>query len=166
MADITYCSMSHDRFQGLTRNGLIRIASQMWEYRFGGDLAQIMRDMRDDFEVLEADRERFEFRHDGEDHIICSPSFYETSKESMIEGLIADAEYELSSARENAGWVGTYLTFDRDMFICDLEISGDADQILSPWDGVVEEMYCNSVDPDGKVYRDSEFSSLYTWRLN
>ena len=168
MADIEYPSMPYDRFEGLNRNSLIRIAAQMWVYRFGGDLAERIRMMRDDFEVIEASRMMFTFRHDREEHLICTEDMYEQCKQDAIESIIEDAQYEFEHAKELGGWYTQYVTFDAEAMARDIEISGDADSYLASWDGVVEEMSTITWTPrskggDGKCYSDGY---LYTWRTN
>lgn len=168
MADIEYKNMPYDRFVGLNRNSLIRIAAQMWEYRFGGDRADIIRAMRDDFEVIEATRLMFTFLHDGEEHLICTEDMYEQCKQDAIESMVDEAQYEFERTKETQGWYSQYVTFDAEAMARDLEISGDADGFLSPWDGVVE---CLSTitwlskrqGGDNKCYSDGY---LYTWRTN
>ena len=169
MADIEYKNMPYNRFEGLNRNNFIRIAAQMWVYRFGGDLAERIRMMRDDFEVIEASRMMFTFLHDGEEHLICTEHMYEQCKQDAIETMVEDAEHDVRHATEQMGcWAAQYVTFDREAFIRDLEISGDADGFLSSWDGVVECMstityLSKRQGGDGKCYSDGY---LYTWRTN
>lgn len=168
MADIEYKNMPYDRFVGLNRNSLIRIAAQMWEYRFGGERAEILRAMRDDFEVVEATRMMFTFIHDGEEHLICTEDMYEQCKRDAIESMVDEAQYEFERTKETLGWYYQYVTFDTEAMARDIEISGDADSFLSPWDGVVEELstitwLSKRQGGDGKCYSDGY---LYTWRTN
>jgi hypothetical protein len=163
MADIEYNQMPDDKFEGLTRNGLIYIASQMWEYRFGGDRAEIVRAMRDDFETENVRFDQFTFTHEGETHIICNEDVYLQYRNASMESMVEMAQDDIDSALVNCGsYVAPYLKFDEEAFVRDLDIGGDIDAGISSWDGVVEELYTLCII-DGKCYRDD---NLYTWRID
>ncbi|MBT61107.1 MAG: hypothetical protein CMA63_06120 [Euryarchaeota archaeon] len=163
MADVEYPKLPDDGFEGITRNDLIHIASQVWEYRFGGDRAKIIRAMRDDFETENINCDQFTFTHEGETHIICDEDVYLQYRNASIESMVEMAQDDIDSSLVNCGsYVAPYLKFDEDAFVRDLDINGDIDAGISGWDGVVEQLY-TIILIDDKYYRGD---GLYTWRID
>tara|TARA_B100001059_G_scaffold127412_1_gene127301 strand:+ start:17713 stop:18324 length:612 start_codon:yes stop_codon:yes gene_type:complete len=88
----------------------------------------------------------FEFQYDGMTFTVYVEDLYDQivaeSKDSMVE----EAQYEFDRMSKDTSYLSNYIKFDDEMFRRDLE--HDEEAMVSPYDGVVHEMFWNEYNSD------------------
>ena len=134
-------------FAGASTNDLIRIAAQAIEYAGeqgdAANLGAIHRMIRVDADSVDGcpANDQFTFDYDGMTFRIVTEDVMESMKQDAIDNMVYEAQYELEQMKKNACYLSNYITIDEDMFRRDMEM--DVDNWVSPYDGVVHEMYVN-----------------------
>lgn len=148
MSDITsntkrFVDMSDD-FRGASDNDAVRIAAQAIDYAGeiskGHEKADVLRDIRENGITWQG-YDQFEFEYDGMTFQIMTESVYEARCSDAIESMVDEAEYEAEQLLKNSCYVSNYMKFDREAFARDLQY--DIEGFVSPYDGVVHEMFWN-----------------------
>lgn len=143
-------------FDGASTNDLIRIAAQAIDYAGeqgdAANLGAIHRMIREDADSVDGcpANDQFTFDYDGMTFRIVTEDVMESMKQDAIDSMIDAAQYELEELKKNSCYISNYITIDEDMFRRDAEY--DLDNWVSPYDGVVHEMYMTEYDSgDGSI---------------
>ena len=113
-------------------------------------MANVINAIREDADCIDADDDQFSFEYDGMTFRIMTEDVMENMKQDAINSMIDEAQYELDQLKEEACYLTNYITIDEDMFRRDMEY--DIDNLVSPYDGVVHEMFVNEYDSgDGSI---------------
>lgn len=113
-------------------------------------MANVINAIREDADCIDANDYGFSFEYDGMTFRIVTEDVMESMKADAIDSMIDEAQYELDQLKEEACYLTNYLTIDEDMFRRD--VGYDIDSLVSPYDGVVHEMYVNGYDSgDGSI---------------
>ena len=141
-------------FTGASTNDLVRIAAQAIDYAGeqgdAANLGAIHRMIREDADCIYPDTDEFTFDYDGMTFRIMTEDVMERMKQNALDSMVDDAQYELEQIKKNSCYLSNYVTIDEDMFRRDAE--HDIDSWVSPYDGVVHEMYMTEYDSgDGSI---------------
>lgn len=113
-------------------------------------MANVINAIHEDADCIDADDDQFTFEYDGMTFRIVTEEVMDSMKEDAITNMIEEANYELEQLKKNSCYVSNYVTLDDDMFRRDAEM--DVDSWVSPYDGVVHEMYWNQyTSGDGSI---------------
>lgn len=102
-------------------------------------MANVINAIREDADCIDADDDQFTFEYDGMTFRVVTEEVMDSMKEDAITSMLDEAYYELEQLKKNSCYVSNYVTLDEDMFRRDMEM--DVDSWVSPYDGVVHEMY-------------------------
>lgn len=103
-------------------------------------MAAVIRDIRENG-IDWIDVATFQFEYDGMTFRIMTEAVYEDLCRCTIESMVEDAEYEIGRIDSCDGYLRNYMRFDREAFARDLQY--DVEGFVSPYDGVVHEMFWN-----------------------
>lgn len=166
MSDIATYHLGNNGFNGCPNNQLYDIAAQALEYHEGTDRLTALKSFRsEEAEITEINDDSIRFEYDGVEYFLMNESLYETLREQALEDMCDMMQDEVEHSLNGLGTLDMYVTFDRESFVRDLEYGGDVEGYLSPYDGVVSEMYVLGCDRIGskKYYRQGTW---YMWRTD
>ena len=131
-------------------------------------MANVINAIREDADCIDADYDQFSFEYDGMTFRIVTEDVMDSMKTDAIDNMVEEANYELEQLKKDSCYVSNYVTIDEDMFRRDAEY--DVDSWVSPYDGVVHEMfvneygagrtcfgYANDADPNVVIRRETLF---------
>lgn len=113
-------------------------------------MANVINAIREDADCIDGNDYGFSFEYDGMTFRIVTEDVMESMKQDALDSMIEEAQYELERLKKDACYLTNYITIDEDMFRRDMEY--DVDNWVSPYDGVVHEMYWNEyTNGDGSI---------------
>lgn len=113
-------------------------------------MANVINAIREDADCIDPDTVQFLFDYDGMTFRIMTEDVMESMKQDAMDSMVYEAQHELEQMKKNACYLSNYITIDEDMFRRDMEM--DVDNWVSPYDGVVHEMFVNEYDSgDGSI---------------
>ena len=113
-------------------------------------MAAIINAIREDADCIDPENEQFTFEYDGVTYCIMTEEVMDSRKQDALDSMVDEAQYELEQMKKNTCYLSNYITIDEDMFRRDMEM--DVDHWVSPYDGVVHEMYVNEyISGDGSI---------------
>jgi len=113
-------------------------------------MANVINALRENADCIDGNDYGFSFEYDGMTFRIVTEDVMESMKQDALDNMVEEAQYELERLKKDACYLANYITIDEDMFRRDMEY--DVDNWVSPYDGVVHEMYVNEYDSgDGSI---------------
>ncbi len=135
-------------FAGASDNDLVRIAAQAIDYAGeitdGDSMKDVLRKIREDADCIDPDDDQFTFEYDGMTFRIVTEDVMDSMKQDALDNMVEEANYELEQLKKDSCYVSNYVTIDEDMFRRDME--HDVDSWVSPYDGLVHEMFVDEYD--------------------
>lgn len=121
-------------------------------------MANVINAIREDADCIDANDYGFSFEYDGMTFRIVTEDVMESMKQDALDNMIDEANYELERLKKDACYLANYITINEDMFRRDMEM--DVDSWVSPYDGIVHEMWVNEYD----TTKGNTFDSKYCTR--
>ncbi len=113
-------------------------------------MANVINAIREDADCIDANDYGFSFEYDGMTFRVVTEDVMDSMKQDALDNMVEEANYELEQLKKDSCYVSNYVTIDEDMFRRDAE--HDVDSWVSPYDGVVHEMFVNEYDSgDGSI---------------
>ncbi len=113
-------------------------------------MANVINAIREDADCIDGSDDQFTFEYDGMTFRVVTEDVMDRMKALAIDSMVEEANYELEQLKKDSCYVSNYVTIDEDMFRRDME--HDVDSWVSPYDGVVHEMFVNEYDSgDGSI---------------
>lgn len=108
--------------------------------------ANLLRKIREDNPDGHGDGFRgwLEFEYDGMTFMLQDDDAYSHTYQVALESCVECAEDDFAHAIRDTTYVSSYVTFDREAFIRDLEYGGDVEGWISPYDGTVHEVHTHA----------------------
>ena len=164
MTAIAVTEWGFDGFVGMSSNWCYRVIAQALDYRDNEDQATVLRALRSgDATLLDKSRNSMTFEYDGGEYMIVTEALYEEILSDAIDMLVDYAEDEADQLMDSSH-LSAYLKFDREMYARDLQYE-DGGNLISSYDGRVDELDVCFYGDDGKFYR-ADSGPWYIWRTN